>query len=251
MDINDVKTMLNRVYELEGLLELASSRDQGRIPSLAPLIINKCRELNMLADEMESCDEAIEELQEPNPKVYLNTAREEEADSVKQEETSPIESMHDNPTESQTGFSYADYPFPEEEENMIDSRKADMNHSASIHEAAPDEEIDKRKVEEDKSDEVSNSKVMPELEKKTETMKPQRTPQRTSVAKKFSINDNFRFRREIFDGNSDNFTQSLALVDRMDSFAEAEDYFYTDLQLNPEDTVVEEFMNIIRRHFGA
>lgn len=35
----------------------------------------------------------------------------------------------------------------------------------------------------------------------------------------------------------------------MDSYDEAEDYFYNDLEWNPEDAVVVEFMTLLTRYF--
>lgn len=65
----------------------------------------------------------------------------------------------------------------------------------------------------------------------------------------FTLNDRFRYRRELF-GNSDvEMNNTLNLVETMSSFAEAEDYFYGDLEWDKDSQEVADFMTIIRNHF--
>ena len=67
----------------------------------------------------------------------------------------------------------------------------------------------------------------------------------------FTINDRFRFRRELF-GNSDvEMNDAINLVEAMQSYAEAEEYFYDMLNWNRESPEVIDFMAIIRNHFYA
>ncbi len=69
------------------------------------------------------------------------------------------------------------------------------------------------------------------------------------LRKAFSLNDKFRFRRELF-GNSDtDMTDTLNLVSAMSSQCEAEEYFYHDLEWDAENEEVQEFMAIIANHF--
>lgn len=65
----------------------------------------------------------------------------------------------------------------------------------------------------------------------------------------FSINDRFRFRRELF-GNSDrDFNASLDLLCTMETLDEAENYFYNDLEWDPDQPCVKDFMSIVERYF--
>lgn len=69
------------------------------------------------------------------------------------------------------------------------------------------------------------------------------------LKKAFSLNDRFRFRRELF-GNSDTMmTDTLNLVEAMPSYSEALDYFYTDLEWDRTMPEVIEFLKIIEQHF--
>lgn len=70
------------------------------------------------------------------------------------------------------------------------------------------------------------------------------------LRRSFTINDKFRFRRELF-GNSDSeFTDALNLVEAMGSYDEAEDYFITDLSWDREMPEVGEFLTVIEHYFN-
>ena len=65
----------------------------------------------------------------------------------------------------------------------------------------------------------------------------------------FSLNDTFRFRRELFGNSAAEMTDAIHMVEAMHSFDEAEDYFYGDLGWDRESDDVKEFMAIIKNHF--
>lgn len=77
------------------------------------------------------------------------------------------------------------------------------------------------------------------------------TAARTAVGKPvFSVNDRFRFIRTLFDGSADAFNDALTAVAGMDSYEEAEDYFFGEKEWNPEDPETEEFTGILRKYFN-
>lgn len=65
----------------------------------------------------------------------------------------------------------------------------------------------------------------------------------------FSINDSFRFRRELFGNSAAEMADAINLAEAMQSFDEAEEYFYGDLGWDKDSEEVKEFMTIIRNHF--
>lgn len=71
-----------------------------------------------------------------------------------------------------------------------------------------------------------------------------------NLKKAFSLNDRFRFRRELFENSDVQMTNTLNMVEAMQSYTEAEDYFYTDLQWDADSPEVQEFMAIIKNHFS-
>lgn len=69
------------------------------------------------------------------------------------------------------------------------------------------------------------------------------------IRKAMTLNDKFYFRRELF-GNSDgDFNDTLDLLTSMESFEEAEEYMYHDMQWDRENSVVADFMAVIEAHF--
>ena len=73
--------------------------------------------------------------------------------------------------------------------------------------------------------------------------------QAKELRKALSLNDRFRFRRELF-GNSDiRMNETLALIDAMQSYDEAEDYILNDLHWDMDNPEVAEFMKIVQKHF--
>ena len=73
--------------------------------------------------------------------------------------------------------------------------------------------------------------------------------QAKEMRKALSLNDRFRFRRELF-GNSDiNMNETLNLIDTMNDFTEASEYLLQDLGWSIEDPVVQEFIQLVERHF--
>lgn len=63
--------------------------------------------------------------------------------------------------------------------------------------------------------------------------------------KAFSLNDRFRFRRELFGGDDADFTETLKLLADMDSYADACDYLYNDMMWDSSDPNVADFMAIV------
>ncbi len=78
-------------------------------------------------------------------------------------------------------------------------------------------------------------------------------PARSGVAGRlvFSINDRYRYRRELFAGNDAAFSDALSRVAAMDSYDEAEGYFLEDCQWDPERPEVVDFMAVLRKYFES
>lgn len=65
----------------------------------------------------------------------------------------------------------------------------------------------------------------------------------------FSINDRFRFRRELFSNSDSDFNDALDMLASMDCYEEAEDYFYNNLEWDMDNPEVCAFMEIVARYF--
>ena len=67
--------------------------------------------------------------------------------------------------------------------------------------------------------------------------------------KALSINDRFRFQRELFSNSKNDLNNALDLVNAMQTYDEAEDYFIGDLGWDQDNEDVADFMGLVRRHF--
>lgn len=65
----------------------------------------------------------------------------------------------------------------------------------------------------------------------------------------FTLNDRFRFRRELFSNSEPRLAEAIEVVASMNSLEEAEDYFYNDLVWDRDSDDVKDFMAIVARHF--
>ena len=65
----------------------------------------------------------------------------------------------------------------------------------------------------------------------------------------FSLNDRFLYARELFNGNMKLFDSTLLFIEGMEDYSLVEDYFYSELEWNPENHNVANFMEILRPQF--
>ncbi len=69
------------------------------------------------------------------------------------------------------------------------------------------------------------------------------------IFRAFTLNDQFRFRRELFRDSQEEFDDALKVISEMSNVGEAEEYVYDDLCLDPENEAVKAFMDVVIKHF--
>lgn len=74
--------------------------------------------------------------------------------------------------------------------------------------------------------------------------------QRPDLRKAFTINDRFRFRRELFAGDDSALIAVIEQLSKFDTLAEADAYLST-MPWDHDSEAIEEFMTIIANHFNA
>ncbi|MDE5878054.1 MAG: hypothetical protein K2H47_11230 [Muribaculaceae bacterium] len=294
MEKEKLSNLLDCIYELEGLVHLALTRDDN--PSgLAALIAGKAAAVAERSAELTGI--ALPETV-PAPQPLSTVAPELPSVAI---EPSPVdkhvpepvvepESVEDDyePDDEYEGEEGTLYVAPDDEEED------------TVEETTADEDIDEEEVteeEEDTVDEEESLKLPPIEEalgfrpdlsalKATAPVRPAQTeapapvkepvrpvradiPPRRSVNDEaestrrslndttargrlvFSLNDRFRFRRSLFNGNDAQFTAALSEVAALENYYEAEDYFYGTLQWQPDNQEVVDFMHIIQRYFES
>lgn len=227
-----LNTLLDSIYELEGLVHLAITRDDE--PAMLPeLIRRKSRELMAHAEKATAEESPATETPEPSEpdvttQVYTDAtdeyAADEEYDATDEYEVAEEE------TEAAPVLSiFQSVPEPESEF---------VEESAS----EPEREV----TPEPKT--TSEPEVTPEPKTNQDSYKFQEyTEPRGRLV--FSINDRYRFKRELFHGSDNDFNTTLSRVASMEGYDEAEDYFLNDLQWDEKSPDVIDFLEILKNYF--
>ena len=243
--------MLREVLELEGLLMVADSRGDETPDAVFTLIKEKIEQLR----EYTSClpDVAVDEqFDEQEPVVEPEDEPEYVLEAEPEEEIEPeIEAQPEIEVE----------PEPELEEELEAEPEPEIDPEVEAEpeieeepEPEPEEELEPEIVPE------IEAEPEPEIIKNVDETAPEAiiTLDEAFIRNKakdlksaFSLNDTFRFRRELFGNSAADMNDAIDLVNAMNSYEEAEDYFINDLGWDAESDEVGEFMEIIRNHFIA
>ena len=253
--------MLREVLELEGLLMVADSRGDETPDAVFTLIKEKIEQLR----EYTSClpdvavDEQFDEQElvvepEDEPEYVLEAEPEEE---IELEIEPEIEAEPEIEVE----------PEPELEEKIEAEPEPEVEAEPEIEEEPepePEEELKAEPEPEIEPDVEAEPEIEvepePEIIKNVDETAPDAiiTLDEAFIRNKakdlksaFSLNDTFRFRRELFGNSAADMNDAIDLVNAMNSYEEAEDYFINDLGWDAESDEVGEFMEIIRNHFIA
>ncbi len=179
MTLDEIKELKDKVYELEGLLELAQLRED-KLSEIVPLILSR---LNALSPKVEY---DVKEAKEEEPEIY------------------------EMPVEGIFGMSA-------DEVDNGSEMKEEEDIEASAH-RAPVESVEASGTE---------------------------TVQRPL----FCLNDRFRFRRTLFNGSEEAFSDAMQHITQMDDYEEAMEYFLDEYGWDPENEEVQAFFEIIKTYF--
>lgn len=117
-------------------------------------------------------------------------------------------------------------------------------------EASDSEAVAEAAEEETEADAGTVPSATPAIPAGSETLDERLARERArDIYKAFTLNDKFRYRRELFHGSESEFDDTLAIISAMSSFGEAEEYFYEDLCWDPDNDDVKAFMDTVKRHF--
>ncbi|MCH5228506.1 MAG: hypothetical protein J1F12_00745 [Muribaculaceae bacterium] len=188
-----LRDLLDKIYELEGLVHLAIRREDASEDFLR-LIAKKGKEVSDLCLDLDKQDHIDDFSQKPS----------------------------ENPDGGPLAFLLDEYSIDEETQNVVPS--LDIENYEIISEE-----------ENNKLSEIPEISLQEPEYKKGKLV--------------FSINDRFRFRKELFDNSDADFNNTLALVASMDDYEEAEDYFINEEGFDKGNPVVNDFLEVIKRYF--
>ena len=72
----------------------------------------------------------------------------------------------------------------------------------------------------------------------------------SDLRQSISLNDSFRFSRELFDGDAEEMKQALEQISQMNSFDEAVVYLTSQINLNEEDEAAADFLLLLKKYFN-
>ncbi len=279
MERDDLKIILNILYEMEGLVDMAIRREDETPAGVICLIKEKSEILHQFTsawnvendievniNEDYSIDEECELEANDNPELQLgdrnvglnNQDPDIEVEFVYDEsEDDFVDNSEDN-SEKETVID--EEPQAEQEaanivEEVVESSLFDAS-AFSDEDSAEDElnnDVDYDNEQQDEIDDESEGLDEDESVEEEEVFVGSKivNVNRQDIRKMFTINDRYRFRRELFCNNEVDFVDNLNLVQAMSCYEDVEDYFYNDLQWDSENEDVVEFMSIIFKYFNS
>ncbi len=248
---NSLETLLKQVLELEGLLLIAEKRGDD-VPNLViDMIKQKAAAIGEMAgvaasDNKQGIDALPDD--EPDDDITVEFVDAEDAPSAAE----PVAEAPSAPVATEPESVVA----PESEPSVVQPEPAPESTPVSEPEPTPVDEPEPEPIEaptpapEEVEPEAEAEEFEPDLDDQPLTLDEALQRDMTKdLRQAFSLNDRYRYRRELF-GNSDSvMNETLNLIEAMHSFDEAEDYFYNDLQWEHDSPEVADFMVIIKNHF--
>lgn len=236
--------MIKDAFELEGLLLLADSRGEETSQLLIDTIREKAESLASAAASLEiPGGEEIEG--DSHLSDFGNREEASEGDScmvAAEEEEMPEEveeSVPESEEEAATPEEAEEQPVVPDDEVLLES-DGDFMEEQEDEGAADEEPSGENTTSEDVAGDGGEGITLDEAFIRGKSK---------DLHSAFSLNDMFRFRRELFGNSAADMSDAIELVSAMSSYQEAEDYFYNDLGWDSGSEEVEEFMTIIRNHF--
>lgn len=175
-------------------------------------------------EEKASPDDTVEEKASPDDTV------EEMASPVEVEETETEELILE------------DDDLVEIDEEIEEDQQVPISEEPQVFSVEPEEQPTKVKE--------SNTPVEPAKENDLRLDELLSRREARQLRKAFTLNDKFRFRRELFNGDDAMFARTLDMIQAMNSMEEATRYLCDDLGWDSENEHVADFMAIVANHFA-
>ena len=266
---NSLEQLLKQVLELEGLILVAQRRGEETPLAVHQLISEKAAQIGAFAAAEKPADEpakqnAIDALpdDEPDDDITLEFV-DEDADTADEDADATDTAAADEEPQPEPEVTVV---VDDEPEVVVEVVPEPESEPAEEPEAEPQPEPEPESIEEEATaqeaaDAESEPEIAPDAEPVTaddfttvddEPVRLDEALQRNMVKDlhhAFSLNDRFRYRRELF-GNSDQvMEETLNHIESMATFDEAENYFYNDLEWEYDSPEVADFMVIIKNYF--
>ena len=233
-----IKAILSQVYELEGLLLLIDNHGKETNKLVYQLIAEKAENISQMAKILDDSEPLPEPapMPEPEPEPVPEPMPEPEPERIVPEKM-PDEFIDDD--------------FDDDFVDASEDSEPDVTTDEPDEPDYIDEEPELPEVPEISDDfGIVDSPAIPEDEPVFNDVIT-RSMAHDDFRKMLTLNDKFRFRRELFENSEKLFADALNTIDAMRSFAEAEDYFFNTLEWDKESEEVAEFMSKLKAYFES
>ena len=266
---NSLEQLLKQVLELEGLILVAQQRGEETPLAVHQLISEKAAQIGAFAAAEKPADEpakqnAIDALpdDEPDDDITLEFV-DEDADTADEDADAADTAAADEEPQPEPEVTVVVDDEPEVVVEVVpEPEPAEQPEAEPQPEPEPEpESIEEETTAQEAADAESEPEIAADAEPVTaddfttvddEPVRLDEALQRNMVKDlhhAFSLNDRFRYRRELF-GNSDQvMEETLNHIESMATFDEAENYFYNDLEWEYDSPEVADFMVIIKNYF--
>lgn len=233
---NDMLGLLNLAYEIEGLLLLNINRGDEASPEMKSLLTAKAGQLYAGLSAVTPAVSSTISGASVAAQTKSATVVKEEANGM----VTPSASIPESMTETEAAA-----------EIEATETAAQVRAEVTAVEASDASAVAKNVLEEERGDANITPTVNDTLAVETQqTLDEKLARQRAAdISKAFTLNDRFRFRRELFRNSDEEFRETLEVIGSMSSMEEAEDYFFNDLCWDESAPEVKEFMEIVAKHF--
>ena len=262
--------ILSHVYELEGLLLVADHHGSDTPPVVYDLIREHARKLHEMSALLpnESHRSAApapepapvpEPASEPEPAAVVATAPETEPETPADSPADTDITDDDIPPRSDDDELRPAFSFSNCESRSEDDEPAVPTPMDAFDALTPEDDepavptpmdaFDALTPEDDELDDATTATMGQRQDALRVDEKLQRTLSK-DLRKAFSVNDRFRFRRELFGNSEADFVDAINMIESMHSYDEAREYFLDDLGWDEDVAEVSEFLAIVRHHFA-
>ena len=234
------------VHELKYLMD---SFTKEPTPTLSELLK---RSITRMQGRLEELQQEVDAVQVISPSAVEETA-EEEDEVAGSEEDSPviIQSLESVVVKED-----------EEGEAIVAEEKPVVIAAAAETAAAEEEEEEEEAEEEEEEEEEEGKKEEPAIveEPVVETVVKEEEPKSAVLGESLklsaglrhaiSLNDSFRFSRELFGGNTDLMNRVIEQISVMSSYKTAVAFLSSKVELNEEKEAVNDFLELLKKYFN-
>ena len=232
------------VHELKYLMD---SFTKEPTPTLSELLK---RSITRMQGRLEELQQEVDAVQVISPSAVEETA-EEEDEVAGSEEDSPviIQSLESVVVKED-----------EEGEAIVAEEKPVVIAAAAETAAAEEEEEEEEAAEEEEEEEGKKEEPAIVEEPVVETVVKEEEPKSAVLGESLklsaglrhaiSLNDSFRFSRELFGGNTDLMNRVIEQISVMSSYKTAVAFLSSKVELNEEKEAVNDFLELLKKYFN-